>query len=65
MNLPFKQVYDFFSIPGFSRKINNICRSFDVLYDKHGHVVAQQVMQFPGPISEREMVIVNTQRMEG
>ena len=65
MNLPFKQVFDFFSIPGFSRKLNNICRSFDSLYDNYGHVVAQQVMQFPGPISERETVTVNTNRIEG
>ena len=53
MNLPFKQVYDFFSIPGFSRKINNICQSFDILYDKYENKVTQQVMKFPGPISER------------
>lgn len=65
LNLPFEVVFDFLKDPSFILLLNDVCQLFEVLYDNKALRVVHMIMRFPGPVSDREIVAVNTVRMEG
>jgi hypothetical protein len=63
LNLPFEVVFDFLKDPSFIKLLSDVCQLFEVIYDNQTLRVVHMIMRFPGPVSDREIVAVNTVRM--
>lgn len=61
INLPFQVVFDFLSDPGFIKHLSkDVVQLFEIMYDNKVNRVVHMIMRFPGPVSEREVLAVNT-----
>ena len=65
INLPFEKALSFFSDPAYIKNVSDNVDNFEILYDNKTIRVVHVIMKLPGPISNREVVAVNTTRVEG
>ena len=65
VNIPFNEMCVIFADDKFMRTLQDGVTKFEIPYDKNGLKVLHVVMQLPGPVSNREMVVVNSYRNEG
>ena len=69
LNIPYEKVVKFFSDPQLFKQLNDNFKKFDVVLEKNveGKIlrVIHSIIAMPGPISNRELVAVNTVRMQG
>lgn len=65
LNLPYEVVLAYFSDPFYMKHMSDNLKLFEVLYDSKTVRVIHLIVELPGPISNRELVAVNTVRVEG
>ena len=65
INIPIEKTVEFFKNPQFMKNLQDNVVKVDIPYSKGNIKVLHAVVKMPGPVSNRQMVVVNTFHQEG
>ena len=65
INVPYEKCQEFFRDPVFMKSLQDNVVKMEVVWNKNDVRVIHGVMKMPGPVSNRELVAVNTFKVEG
>lgn len=65
INTPYEKAVEFFKDGAFMKKLQDNVIKLDVVWSNDNLRVLHGVMKMPGPISNRQIVVVNTVKIDG